>query len=475
MSLQLEPADERLVVLALGRLSAEELERIHLQIFFEAEAAPVRGGDSVACQALALLAGRLARERREATEPQAQVDAAQRLIRLREVVSDRFRSSSGRHQRALARLVEAYRRLVGRGIRPVELEAWLAARAAGHDDQPALEQELRRIGETERIDLDRPRAPDSCWIMGTNRSIDLSAWRDRGRALGAASPAGAAAARLSGLPGSPRCLVSVITSVYAGGSFIEDFMANICSQTIFRDWCELIVIDAASPEGEGAVVRRWMRAFPNIRYIRTADRIGIYEAWNLGVREARGELLTNANVDDLRRSDSLEIQAATLLALPAVDVVYQNVFYALESGMTFERVAAFGWSSRMPLVTPAVMLSLNPPHNAPMWRRRLHDELGLFDTSCRSAGDYEFWLRCVAAGKIFHRVCDPHVAYFHNPLGCSTRADTTGHRETRQITSAYSLRLLGLEGAPAEVGAPAELALPRARGLASGSADLPAL
>src|SRR5690606_20978343 len=101
-----------------------------------------------------------------------------------------------------------------------------------------------------------------------------------------------------GLRGSPRCLVSVIASVYEGGRFIEAFMENVCSQSVFRDWCELVVIDAASPEGEGEIVRRYMKDHPNIRYIRTPERIGIYEAWNLGIQEARGDFLTNANVDD---------------------------------------------------------------------------------------------------------------------------------------------------------------------------------
>jgi glycosyltransferase involved in cell wall biosynthesis len=243
----------------------------------------------------------------------------------------------------------------------------------------------------------------------------------------------------------------VIASVYKGGRFIETFMENICSQTIFRDWCELIVVDAASPEGEEAVVRRYMTDFPNIRYIRTLERIGIYEAWNLAIRGARGELLTNANLDDLRRHDSLEIQAATLQALSDVDVVYQDVHYALEPCLPFERVADFGFRSCVPQVTPAVMLRFNPPHNAPMWRRRLHDEVGLFDTQYRSAGDYEFWLRSVAAGKVFQRVADAHVVYYQNPQGCSTRADTTGHSETREITARYASRLLGL-GWPCDAG-----------------------
>ncbi len=141
-------------------------------------------------------------------------------------------------------------------------------------------------------------------------------------------------------------------------------------------------------------------------------------------------------------TDSFEIQAATLQTLPDVDVVYQDVHYSLEPCLPFERVATFGFCSRVPQVTPAVMLSFNPPHNAPMWRRRLHDELGPFDTRYRSAGDYEFWLRCVAAGKVLHRVADPHVVYYQNPLGYSTRADTKGHGETREITARYAERLL---------------------------------
>jgi hypothetical protein len=190
-----------------------------------------------------------------------------------------------------------------------------------------------------------------------------------------------------------------------------------------------------------------MADFPNVRYVRTPERIGIYEAWNLGIREARGEYLTNTNLDDLRRGDSFEIQAGTLRALPEVDVVYQDFHYALEPNLPFERVAEFGFTSRLPRITPAVLLAFNPPHNAPMWRRRLHDELGPFDTRYRAAGDYEFWLRCLAAGKVFHKIDDPHVAYFQNPEGVSTRADTPGHRETREITARYASRLLGPAGA----------------------------
>ena len=40
--------------------------------------------------------------------------------------------------------------------------------------------------------------------------------------------------------------VSIITSVYKGKKYIEQFLENITSQTIFKEKCELILINANS-------------------------------------------------------------------------------------------------------------------------------------------------------------------------------------------------------------------------------------
>jgi glycosyltransferase involved in cell wall biosynthesis len=72
--------------------------------------------------------------------------------------------------------------------------------------------------------------------------------------------------------------VTAIASLYRGGEFIEAFMANITGLSFFRDWCELIVVDAASPDVEADTIRRYMADFPNNRYIRTPERVGIYPA-----------------------------------------------------------------------------------------------------------------------------------------------------------------------------------------------------
>lgn len=322
--------------------------------------------------------------------------------------------------------------LYGRGLTPAELAEWrhtLNSRAIGRVEfvTSTMLDHIRKtvhLRDAPPLDAD----PQSVPIMGTTRMLTPQAWQARAREL-AAQPPAPGARRASGpyrATGQPR--VSVIASLYRGGRYIERFLDMITSQTLGTD-AELIIVDAQSPEGERAVIERYQASHPNIVYRRTDRRVGIYEAWNIGVELARGEYLTNANMDDIRSTDSLQLQAEVLDRYPWVDVVYQDFFYTLDDTLDFETIANFGFRSDLPIVTPANLMQYNSPHNAPMWRKQLHEEVGLFDQFLRSAGDYEFWMRCAARGKVFFKVNEPHVAYFQNPIGMSTQPDGPGHEE----------------------------------------------
>ncbi|MEM9276538.1 MAG: glycosyltransferase, partial [Cyanobacteria bacterium P01_F01_bin.143] len=232
-------------------------------------------------------------------------------------------------------------------------------------------------------------------------------------------------------------LVSVITSLFKGGEFIENFLENITNQTIFEG-IELIIIDANSPENEYEIIEKYSRKFKNIKYIRTEKTIGIYDAWNIGVLQARGEFLTNANLDDLRRFDCLEKQAEALLQNPNVDLVYQDIFYSLTSNLPFEIIEDCAYKTNLPEVaTRENMLKFNLPHNAPMWRRHIHDAIGLFNSNYKSAGDYELWMRALLAGIKMLKIKDTIAIYYNNPNGISTRKDSKGAYEAKEIQTIY--------------------------------------
>lgn len=338
----------------------------------------------------------------------------------------------------------AYESILGRGCRASEIAHWENKMASGHLDRPAVLSLIKESATTCIRDMPIYDAL-SFHIMGTGQHVSQRMWNNRKVELESRAKQTDKKTEFHSrfyIKRQPRPLISAICSLYQGGKFIEQFMENITTQTCFNDYCELVIIDADSPENESKVIERYCKQHKNIVYHRINHRIGIYNAWNVAAEAARGVYLTNTNLDDLRRIDSLELQASTLDNLPFVDVVYQDFFYTSEPFLDFEAIANFGFKSALPIVTEHNMMYFNPPHNAPMWRKKLHDDIGYFDVSYKSAGDCEFWMRCLVAGKIFYKLNDPHVAYYQNPEGVSTRPDTKGLDETRRVLKTYGRRLV---------------------------------
>lgn len=340
----------------------------------------------------------------------------------------------------------AYEQVLGRGAAAWEIELWLRKLEQSSVTRATVLASLFDSAKKFFISQANATPHDgrSCWIMGTATTVTASDWEHQARKFREMPPTQPPARPVKhfNVKGEPRILISALASMYRGGDFIEQFMDNITSQDGFDEFCELVIVDADSPEDEYKTIKRYLAQHKNINYIRCNYRIGIYDAWNVAAKAARGQYLTNTNMDDLRRHDSFMVQAAMLDNLSFVDVVYQDLYYTFDPRLTFEEIAAFGLRTTLPVITPHNMTKFNSPHNAPMWRKSLHEELGYFDTNYKSAGDYEFWMRCLAAGKKFYKINDPHVVYYQNPKGLSTRPDTRGVAESMEIHKTYCRKLI---------------------------------
>jgi glycosyltransferase involved in cell wall biosynthesis len=344
----------------------------------------------------------------------------------------------------------AYESILGYGVSARNLDNWAKEIASGRMDRSTVLQSIfKDYASAFAVKSEAQSQPThdglSCHVMGTGQFISVKDWEKKGQEIKTKSQVSRMEPVFHSrfhIKREPMLLVTAIASLYRGGKFIEQFMDNITSQSCFRDYCELVIIDADSPENESKVIERFCEQHKNIVYRRMNHRIGIYDAWNVGVKIARGEYLTNVNLDDLRRHDSLELQAAALDNLPFVDVVYQDFLYTFDLRLSVEEIARFGYKSRLPVIASQNMMEFNSPHNAPMWRKKLHEELGYFDESYKSAGDYEFWMRCLAAKKVFYKLNDPHVVYYQNPEGLSTRPGTRGVEEAKRILKTYGRHLV---------------------------------
>lgn len=224
----------------------------------------------------------------------------------------------------------------------------------------------------------------------------------------------------SGAPEPP--LVTAIVSSYNAEQFMRECLTDLVGQTI-ADRLEIIVVDAASPEAEGAVVQDFQRRHANITYIRTGSRIGVYAAWNMATRLARGTYITPMSTNDRLAPDAYERMADALASRPDVALVYGDSYITRSPHETFERhtrAGAFQWPDYS---YEALLKSCQiGPH--PMWRRSVHAEIGHFDESFTALGDQDFFIRVGSRWPLLHI---PRFTglYWMSPDGLSNRDEIT--------------------------------------------------
>ena len=234
--------------------------------------------------------------------------------------------------------------------------------------------------------------------------------------------------------------VSILTSVYNGDEFIRPFLEDITRQTIFEEKCELVLINANSPGNEEEVIKEYLEKYPNnIIYEKLDEDPGIYGTWNKAIELSSGEYVTNANLDDRKAPNSIEAHAKTLFTNQDVDLVYADSFITNSPNETFEENTSQGRRYKFEQFSKEAMLRGNQPHNNPMWRKSLHDKNGLFESDYKSAGDWEFFLRCAFAGSKYKKLDQPLGLYFFNPKGISTNFENFEwkQKEEQEIHQKY--------------------------------------
>jgi hypothetical protein len=212
--------------------------------------------------------------------------------------------------------------------------------------------------------------------------------------------------------------ISLITSLYNGDKHLKGFLDNITSQTIFEK-CELIIINANSPGNEEAMIKEYMKKFPNIIYKKLNKDPGIYGCWDMGIQMSTGNFISNANLDDRRSIQQLEIMAEELIRNEEIDLVYSECLVTNSENETYSKNTSMGQIYPSQEFSNENMIKCLPGP-MPLWRRSMHDSAGEFDSSYKFAGDWDMWLRAVKTGSKFKKVFGSYGLYHNNPQGLTT-------------------------------------------------------
>lgn len=226
---------------------------------------------------------------------------------------------------------------------------------------------------------------------------------------------------------APR--VTVVVPTRNRAQLLPRAIDSVLRQT-YPHW-ELVVVDDASTDETIEVVRSRASLDDRVRCRPLGTRAGAASARNVGIHEARGELVAFLDDDDEWLPEKLERQVAALDAAPAgVDLVHSAFFESDADGN--EHVV--GEFSPRGGEAHAVLLRGNILGlSTIVVRRSLLERVGGFDERLPRLQDWDLWIRLAALTR-FAFVPMPLARIHISPASIST--DSSALRSACEIIAA---------------------------------------
>jgi len=175
-------------------------------------------------------------------------------------------------------------------------------------------------------------------------------------------------------------LVTVVTVVFNGQPYVTECLESVLQQDYPN--IEHIVLDGGSSDGTINILRQYD---DRIAFWKSEPDEGVYDAWNRSLAEARGEWICFLGVDDVFLPGAVSAYMALAARNPQAEYLSSQVRWVRPSGYSRMIGEPWTWARFCKRMCAA--------HVGSMHRRSLYARLGRYDTSYRSAADYEFLLR----------------------------------------------------------------------------------
>lgn len=226
-------------------------------------------------------------------------------------------------------------------------------------------------------------------------------------------------------------IITVITATYNSSATVRDTLECIAKQDY--SGVEHIIVDGLSKDNTLSIVSE----FPHVSKVISEKDKGIYDAMNKGVALATGDVIGILNSDDFYCHPQVLSNVMKAFQDPSVDAVYGDLHYVHQqqtdkitrrwkAGCFKARNFYYGWM---------------PPHPAFFVRRKVYEQAGVFNTSLRSAADYELMLRVLLKHRM-KAVYIPEVLVKMRAGGMSNATLKNRLRANKEDRQAWELNQL---------------------------------
>lgn len=189
--------------------------------------------------------------------------------------------------------------------------------------------------------------------------------------------------------------VSIITPVLNGIKYLEECVRSVLNQTYPN--IEHVFVDGGSSDGTLEMLTSYQSKYPDrISFISEPDR-SAGEAWNKGLKMARGEILGWLGSDDIYEPDAIMTVVEFFRANPDAYFVFGGCNYINERGEVIGKARIKDFDLK-----EAINNVCRIPCPSAFYRREVIEKVGLLNTREKGV-ELDYWIR---VGKVFqiHRI-----------------------------------------------------------------------
>jgi len=233
-------------------------------------------------------------------------------------------------------------------------------------------------------------------------------------------------------------MISVIIPTYNSEQFILQSVISVFKQS-YKNY-ELIVVDDGSTDNTRNLLNQYRK---NLQYIYQKNS-GVSSARNTGIKKSKGEYIAILESDDFYEKYFLE-ELAEFIDIIDTDIVYCNMNIVDENN---KNIGIRYKKEPEPVTIKRMLIQNYIVPSQTLIRKKLIENIGLFDEQIEVGDDWDFWLRALLNGCNFK---------YLNKCLTNYRVYKNQSRSFMNIDKAYKNELLILDKFYANFNLPPEL------------------